>query len=148
MNAWAINILGKENENFYGHFKTLIIFLYSGVVGNLLSVILMNDNTISAGASGAIFGLMGSLLYLSLNLRTYLGVALKNEILPVIIVNLLAGFIIPGINIYAHIGGIIGGIIISACLGIKYKTSKFEKVNGFIASTILIGALVYLAYFM
>ncbi len=148
MNAWALNILGKQNENFYGHFKTLIIFLYSGVVGNLLSVILMNDNTISAGASGAIFGLMGSLLYFSLNQRTYMGVALKNEILPVIIVNLLAGFIIPGINIYAHIGGIIGGIIISACLGIKYKTSKFEKVNGFIASTILIGALVYLAYFM
>lgn len=148
MNVWSLNILGKQVERFYGHFKTLIIFLYSGVVGNLLSVILMNDNTISAGASGAIFGLMGALLYFSLNQRTYMGEALKNEILPVIIINLLASFMIPGINVFAHIGGLIGGIIISTFLGIKYKSSKFEKTNGFIASTILVILLAYLAYFM
>ncbi len=148
MNAWSLKILGKQVENFFGHIKILIIFLYSGIVGNLLSVILMSDNTISAGASGAIFGLMGALVYFSINQRTYMGEALKNEILPVIIINLLIGFMVPGINIYAHIGGLIGGVIVSTFLGIKHKTSKFEKVNGFIASFILIGVLVYLAYFM
>ncbi len=148
MNAWALNILGKQVERFYGHVKTLIIFLYSGIVGNLLSVILMNDNTISAGASGAIFGLMGALLYFALNQRTYMGEALKNEILPVIIINLLIGLIVPSINMYAHVGGFIGGIIISTFLGIKYKTSRFEKINGFIVSIILLVALTYLAYFM
>ena len=148
MNAWALNILGKQVERFYGHVKTLIIFLYSGIVGNLLSVILMNDNTISAGASGAIFGLMGALLYFALNQRTYMGEALKNEILPVIIINLLIGLIVPSINMYAHVGGFIGGIIISTFLGIKYKTSSFEKINGFIVSIILLVALTYLAYFM
>ena len=147
MNVWSLNILGKQVENFFGHVKTFIIFLYSGIVGNLLSLILMNNNTISAGASGAIFGFMGALLYFSLNQRTYMGEALKNQILPVIIVNLLVGFTVPGINIYAHIGGLVGGIIISTFLGIKYKTSKFEKVNGFIASTILVIVLAYLAYF-
>jgi len=148
MNAWSLKILGKQVENFFGHFKTLIIFLYSGIVGNLLSLILMSDNNISAGASGAIFGLLGALLYFSINQRTYMGEALKNQILPVIIVNLLIGFMVPGINVYAHIGGFVGGIIISTFLGIKYKTSKFEKINGFVASFILIAALVYLAYFM
>lgn len=148
MNVWSLNILGKQVERFYGHIKTLIIFIYSGVVGNLLSVILMNDNTISAGASGAIFGLMGALLYFSLNQRTYMGEALKNEILPVIIINLFASFIVPGINVFAHLGGLIGGIIISTFLGIKYKSTKFEKTNGFIASSILIILLAYLAYFM
>lgn len=147
MNVWSLNILGKQVENFFGHVKTFIIFLYSGIVGNLLSLILMDNNTISAGASGAIFGFMGALLYFSLNQRTYMGEALKNQILPVIIVNLLVGFMVPGINIYAHIGGLVGGIIISTFLGIKYKTSKFEKVNGFIASTILVIVLTYLAYF-
>ena len=147
MNVWSLNILGKQVENFFGHVKTFIIFLYSGIVGNLLSLILMDNNTISAGASGAIFGFMGALLYFSLNQRTYMGEALKNQILPVIIVNLLVGFMVPGINIYAHIGGLVGGIIISTFLGIKYKTSKFEKVNGFIASTILVIVLAYLAYF-
>lgn len=148
MNAWSLKILGKQVENFYGHAKTLLIFLYSGVIGNLLSVILMNEQTISAGASGAIFGLMGALLYFAINQRTYMGEALKSQILPVIIVNLLASFMIPGINVYAHMGGLIGGIIISTFLGIKYKTSKFERFNGFIASLVLIVILTYLAYFM
>ena len=145
---WALILLGKQVENFYGHIKTLITFIFSGLVGNLLSVILMNERTISAGASGAIFGLMGALLYFAINQRTIMGEALKREILPVIIINLMAGFMLSGINMYAHIGGFIGGIIISVALGIKYKTSKFEKINGFIASLILIGALTYLAYFM
>lgn len=148
MNMYSLSILGKQTETFYGHLKTLIIFIFSGVVGNLLSVILMNENTISAGASGAIFGLMGAILYFSINQRTYMGEALKKEILPVIIINLIFGFMVPGINMYAHIGGLIGGMIISNALGIKYKSSKFEKINGFIAAIILVIVLAYLAYFI
>ncbi len=148
MNTWALKLLGGQTENFYGHIKTLIIFLYSGIVGNLLSLILMADNNISAGASGAIFGLMGAILYFALNQRTFMGEALRREILPVIIVNLMLGFMVPGINIFAHVGGFIGGMIISTALGIKYKSSKFEKINGSIASVILIVFLSFLAYFM
>ena len=147
MNAWALKLLGCQTENLYGHIKTLIIFIYSGIVGNLLSLLFMGENTISVGASGAIFGLMGAILYFALNQRTYMGEALKREILPVIIINLLLGFMISGINMEAHLGGLIGGILISTALGIKYKTSKFEKINGFIASTILVLFLVFLVYF-
>ena len=146
-NTWSLYILGRQTENFYGHFKTLIIFIYSGIVGNLLSMLLMGENVISAGASGAIFGLMGALLYFSLNQRTYMGEALKNQILPVIIINLALSFMLPQINLFAHLGGLIGGIIMSIALGIKYKTSKFEKINGFIAALILIGVLSYMVYF-
>lgn len=147
MNVYSLYILGKQTENFYGHIKTLIIFIYSGLVGNLLSMILMNPNTISAGASGAIFGLMGALLYFSINQRSYMGEALKKQILPVIIINLLFTFMIPSINMYAHLGGLIGGIIISMAVGVKYKTSKFEKINALLAASILIVFLTYLAYF-
>ena len=148
MNAWALKLLGSQTENFYGHVKTFIIFIYSGIIGNLLSLLLMSDNTISAGASGAIFGLMGAILYFALNQRTYMAEALRKEILPVIIINLLLGFVLTGVNMYAHIGGLIGGIIISSALGIKYKSTSFEKTNGFIASSILVVALSYLVYFM
>ena len=147
MNVWALKLLGSQAENFYGHIKTLIIFIYSGIVGNLLSLLFIGENTISVGASGAIFGLMGAILYFALNQRTYMGEALKREILPVIIINLLLGFMMSGINMEAHLGGLIGGILISTALGIKYKTSKFEKINGFIASTILVLFLVFLVYF-
>ena len=108
----------------------------------------MSSNSISAGASGAIFGLMGSLLYFAINQRTYMGEALKKQILPVIILNLGIGFMIPSINMFAHIGGLLGGVIISTALGIKYKTSTFEKVNGAIVSVLLVVILTYVAYFM
>ena len=148
MNVWALKLLGEQVEKFYGHIKVLLIFIYSGVVGNLLSLILMDSNVISAGASGAIFGLMGAILYFAINQRTYMGEALKKEILPVIIINILLGFMVTGINMYAHIGGLIGGMLISSALGIKYKTYKFEKTNGWICSILLVIILTYLAYFM
>lgn len=148
MNVWALKLLGEQVEKFYGHIKVLLIFIYSGVIGNLLSLILMDSNVISAGASGAIFGLMGAILYFAINQRTYMGEALKKEILPVIIINILLGFMVTGINMYAHIGGLIGGMLISSALGIKYKTSKFEKTNGWICSILLVIILTYLAYFM
>ena len=147
MNMWAFNILGKQNENFYGHFKMLIIFLYSGIVGNLLSLIFMGNNSISAGASGAIFGLMGSLLYFAINQRTYMTEALKRDIIPVIIINIIFSFMIPSINLYAHIGGLLGGMLAASAVGIKYKSSKFERLNGIFASIILVGALFYIVYF-
>lgn len=148
MNVWALKLLGNQTENFYGHLKTFVIFMYSGIIGNLLSVILMGSNTISAGASGAIFGLMGAILYFAINQRTYMGEALKREILPVIIINILFGFVLTGVNMYAHVGGLIGGMLIATALGIKYKSSKFEKINGWVASSILVIVLACLAYFM
>lgn len=148
MNVWALKILGEQNETFYGHFKLFVIFLYSGIVGNLLSLIFMGDHSISAGASGSIFGLMGSLLYFAINQRTYMTEALKKSIIPVIIINVVISFLAPSINLYAHLGGLFGGMLISNALGIKYKTSKFEKVNGWITSILLVVVLTYLVYFV
>ena len=146
-NAWSLYTIGKIVEDFYGHVKMFIIFIFSGLIGNLLSYIVMDNLTISAGASGAIYGLMGALLYFSLNQRTYMAEALKNQILPVLAINLLLSFSLPSINLYAHIGGLVSGIIMSIALGVKYKTSKSERINGLIASTILTCVLIYFAYF-
>lgn len=145
-NVYSLYILGKTVENFFSHLKTLIIFLYSGIIGNLLSLVLMNKSTISAGASGAIFGLMGALLYFSHIQRSYMANALRKQITPVIIINLILSLYITSINFYAHLGGFIGGILISMVLGVKYKTTKTEKVNGLITSLILLIGLFYLAY--
>lgn len=146
MNCWALKVLGSQIEKFYGHLKMFLIFIYSGLIGNLVSVLLMNENVISAGASGAIFGLMGAMLYFALNQRTYMAEALRKEILPVIIANILLGFMITGINMYAHIGGLIGGMLISTAVGIKYKTNSIERKNGIICSIVLIVLLTYFSY--
>ena len=111
----------------------------------MFSCLFVKD-AISAGASGAIFGLFGSLLYFGYHYRLYLGSALKSSIIPLLIFNLILGFILPGIDISAHIGGLIGGTIISMALGVKYKSTKSEIINGTIITSIFTIFIMYLLF--
>ena len=139
---YALYVIGSQIENFYGKIKYLIIYIVSGLIGSLFSCVLSDG--VSAGASGAIFGLMGSLLYFGYHYRVYLGSVLKSQIIPMIIINLGIGIILPGIDIFAHIGGLIGGVLISMALGVKYKSSTSSKINGYVLTTILVGFMVFL----
>ena len=144
-NNYALYVIGSQLESFLGKAKFLIIYLVSAICGSLMSM-LFSDG-ISAGASGAIFGLLGSLLYFGYNYRVYLGTVLKSQIIPLIILNLIIGFVTPGIDNAAHIGGLLGGLGMTMALGIKYKTSTFEKVNGKIIMAIYVGFLIFMAFF-
>ena len=144
-NSYALYVIGSQIENFFGRIKYLIIFLVSGILGNLFSMI-FNGNIPSIGASGAIFGLMGALLYFGYHYRVYLGTVLKNQLIPIILLNLALGFILNGVDNFAHIGGLIGGIMISSSLGVKNKSTTFEKVNGTIITLIFTAVLIYVAF--
>jgi rhomboid protease GluP len=142
-NMYALYVIGPQIESFFGKYKFIAIYLVSLIVGNLMSLIFLS-NFISAGASGAIFGLLGSLLYFGYHYRIYLGSVIKSQVMPLIIINLLIGFSLPGINNFAHIGGLIGGILISMAVGVKYKSSKEDKINGYILLTIFTLFLLFL----
>ena len=124
-NCYALYIVGSQIESFYGKKKFLIIYFVSAITGSLLSMA-MHDVP-SIGASGAIFGLLGSLLYFGYYYRVYLGSVIIQKTLPVILVNLLIGFMITGIDNFGHIGGLIGGVLISMALGLKYKQRKNQR---------------------
>ena len=141
-NSYVLYVIGSQMESFYGKIKYLIIYLGSGIIGGLFTITLSEN--LSAGASGAIFGLLGSMLYFGYHYRIYLGSVLKSQIIPLIIVNLVLDFILPNIDIYCHIGGLIGGILISYALGVKYKSKKMDKINGTILLTIFVGFLLFL----
>lgn len=144
-NNYALYIIGSQLESFLGKTKFLIVYLISAVCGNLLSLIFTSG--ISAGASGAIFGLLGSLLYFGYYYRVYLGNLIHSQIIPIILLNLCIGFITPGIDNAAHIGGLIGGILSTMAVGLKYKSKKSDKINGIILTAIFIIFLVYLGFF-
>ncbi len=144
-NMYALYIVGPQIESFFGRFKYLIIYFFSALTASLLSLTFMQEGG-SLGASGAIFGLFGSLLIFGYYYRIYLGNALKSQIIPLIIFNLILGFIEPGIDNAAHIGGLVGGILISMALGVKYKSNKNEKINGYILSAIMLCFLIYTAF--
>ena len=144
-NCYALYVIGSQLESFFGKWKYTIIYLFSGLIGGLFSMT-FGGNYISVGASGAIFGLMGSLLYFGYHYRVYLGNVVKSQILPLVLTNLLIGFIVPGIDNYAHIGGLIGGALITIALGVKDKSTAFEKINGFIVAAIFLAFTLYMAF--
>ncbi len=144
-NCYALYIIGTQIENFMGKWKYLAIYFISALTGSLLSIIL--NDTASVGASGAIFGLMGSLLYFGYHYRVYLGSVLKSQIIPLIVINLLIGFVSGGsIDNFAHVGGLIGGCLATVAVGVKYKSTKFEMINGWIVLLLLICFLFFMAF--
>ena len=145
-NMYSLYIIGKEVENVFGKVKYLIIYLLSGIAGSILSLA-FNHNTICAGASGAIFGLLGALLYFGYYYRTYLGATLTRTIIPVIVLNLIIGFTSSGIDNAAHIGGLVGGILIAMAVGVPDKSNNNNKINGIVLSLIYFGFIIYLSYF-
>lgn len=142
-NMYALYILGSQVENYFGKVKYIIIYIISAITASLLSM-LLNMNTASIGASGAIFGLMGALLYFGINYRLYLGTALTKEILPVIVLNLLLGFSLSGVDNFAHLGGLIGGFLTTMAVGMS--TKKGDRVNGIIFIILYISFLIFMNF--
>ena len=142
-NMYSLMILGNQVESYLGKTKFLAIYLISGILGNLMS----NVFTVGygVGASGAIFGLMGSLLYFGYHYRLYLSSVIKSQLIPIIIINLAIGYITPGIDNWAHIGGLIGGVLSTMIVGIDGKTTKSERINGTIVLCILIAFFIYMS---
>lgn len=145
INMYSLWIIGSQVENFVGKYKFLAIYLLSGLMGNLLSLVFLGNN-IAIGASGAIFGLMGCLLYFGYHYRLYLSSALTNQIIPIILLNLFLGFAISGIDNAAHIGGLIGGYLSTMIVGLKYKSTKQETINGIIVYLLLISFIIYVIF--
>lgn len=143
-NMYALYIIGIQIENFFGKGKYLFTYLYSGVIACLMSMIF--THSWSVGASGAIFGLLGALLYFGYHYRMYLGTVIKSQIIPVIIINLIIGFMSTNIDNAAHIGGLIGGVIAAMMCGVKEKSDKSDKINGIIIGLIFTAFLVYIAF--
>ena len=148
VNMYSLVIIGTQVETFIGKLKFLFIYLISAIVGSLLSLIFNEVNIVSVGASGAIFGLMGALLYFGYHYRLYLSEAIKNQIIPVIVLNLILGFMVSGVDNAAHIGGLIGGYLASMAIGIENKSKLRDKVNGWIVLVLLIVFLSYIVFFV
>lgn len=144
-NMYSLYVIGCATENYFGKKKFLLIYLVSGIIGSMFSCIF--NTGWSLGASGAIFGLMGALCYFGYYYRLYMGKALYNEIIPVIVLNLALSIIVSNIDFYAHIGGLIGGVFITMGLGVKNKTDKQSSINGWITFGILFIFTLYMLLF-
>lgn len=143
-NMIALYSIGPVVERYYGKSKFLLIYLVSGLLGSIFSGVFMTADSISIGASGAIFGLLGSICYFTYYYRATLQGILRGSIMPVIIINLVIGFLSTSIDLSAHIGGLIGGILISMAIGIGDKHRKSDQINGLVVLVLMAVFLIYM----
>ncbi len=118
-NMVVLVLIGWNLELETGKVKYLIIYLVSGLGGNILSAwweILTADYAISAGASGAVFGLIGALLYAAIRNHGRIGEVSGRGIAFMILVSLYYGFTSSGVDNTAHIGGLVTGFLLGILL--------------------------------
>lgn len=117
-NVLALLLFGALVEREYTKLQYITIYFISGLLGSFFSLVLFPLNTISLGASGAVFGLLGA---------AFIVIATESPSLLVLAFAYIAFFLIsslsPGINIWAHLFGLIGGV----SLGALFKKRQKER---------------------
>ena len=106
-NGYSLYILGTLVERLVGRGRFLWLFLLSGLGGSV-AVLWLSPSTAVVGASGAIFGLFGALFVIQ---RSFGGA--NRQLLIVLALNLVLGFVVPGISWQAHIGGLMIGSLVA-----------------------------------
>lgn len=134
INAYSLYNVGALLERFIGSFRFAVVYVLSGLCGSLASYV-FSPHAISAGASGAIFGLLGALgVFFFLHRRLFGSTAhrILVNIVVVALINLSLGLKLSGIDNFAHMGGLLGGIVVGAILTPRYEV----RVDGFGAPTV------------
>jgi membrane associated rhomboid family serine protease len=117
-NVFSLFMFVSVLEHLIGWGRFIIIYMVSGIAG-YVTTYLFSASDLSLGASGAIFGVLGAFLYLSMKKSVMLDEMSRKTIIPILILNLIFTFIDPGISITGHIGGFVVGYALSALLRIE-----------------------------
>jgi len=118
-NMLMLGVLGHNIELEMGKIRLLIIYVISGIGGNFLSLwwnMTTGQNVVSAGASGAIFGLLGALLGVLMKQRRPIARLSTRGMLVMVGFSLYVGLTSSGVDNAAHIGGLICGFLVAICL--------------------------------
>jgi membrane associated rhomboid family serine protease len=110
-NMMALWVIGRDVEPALGRGRFLAVYLVSLLGSSAAVMLLTAPNANVAGASGAVFGLMGALAVLLRRLRIPLG-----QVGGLIAINLAITFLLPGISVAGHLGGLVTGVIATAAL--------------------------------
>ncbi len=123
LNMFFLYQLGSQLENLFGGRVLLLTYLISGLAGNLLTLLFLPPYTISAGASGAVFGVVGVLIMATGIMGGNMAAAVLNAFILFAI-----NSIFPGVNAYAHLGGLLTGSVIGLYKGKELKRKMFERM--------------------
>jgi rhomboid protease GluP len=148
LNTWSLWDAGQLVERMYGQTRFLSIYLVSGLTGNLVSLVFQGNSAVSGGASGAIFGIFGALLTFLWHERTAITVRefrwLFWGALGFAIATIVMGFVVPGIDNSAHIGGFVAGILVSIVFSNPITLQVWPIQIPVVAASVLLSSVVVL----
>lgn len=145
MNTLALYYLGISVERIYGTWRFLIIYFAAGIVGGVASFAFTTQ--VSAGASGAIFGCFGALLYFGVAHPSLFFRTMGGNVFAVLAINLAFGFLVPIVDNSAHIGGLIGGFLASAFVHLPNHKKSLRQVAAFLLFSAIIGAALAYGFY-
>ena len=125
-NMYFLLIMGRQLEGILGPKRLLMVYLVSGFAGNLITLLVLPPNTVSAGASGALFGIAGTLIVIMGVVGGNMQGALINAL-----VLFLINSILPGINAFAHLGGLLTGMAIGYYYGKRIRSRLLAMQYGY-----------------
>ena len=129
-NLVLLFFMGDILEKALGKVRFFVVYIVSGIVGNVITMFLESQNAdyaVSAGASGAIFGVLGGILFEVLLCKGHFAYITTGRMVFFILFSLYVGFSDSSINNAAHIGGLIGGFICTAV--VYYLTMKKKRIG-------------------
>lgn len=135
MNTLGLYFLGTAVEKIYGSFRFFWIYLFAGVIGSIASFAFSPN--LSAGASGAIYGCFGALLYMGLIYPKLFFRTLGRNVITILGLNIIISFTVPSIDMAGHIGGLIGGFVATGVVHFP-KKKKYGSQLLFIILALLL----------
>jgi rhomboid protease GluP len=125
-NMYALFVIGPGLEQYYGHWRYLLLYIIGGYAGNVLSFLITPNP--SLGASTAIFALVSAEIVFIYRNRMLFGSRARNMLLNlglIVVVNLVLG-LQPGIDNWGHLGGLVGGLLFGWFAGPHYQVQQSE----------------------
>src|SRR5690625_4529052 len=139
MNMLALYYLGVAVERIYGSRRFLMIYFLAGIAGSLTSFAFSIN--VSAGASGAIFGLFGALLFFGMIHKKVFFQTMGRNIITIVTINIVLGFVVPQIDMGAHIGGLVAGFVASATVYLPRNKRFIIQFSSLIIYILLLSSL-------
>lgn len=143
-NMFTLFIIGRMTENLFGHWRFAVIYLLSGIGGNFAGMLFGQPAVVAAGASTALFGLLGAFLMIGDNFRHNPVIAgMTRQFLVLIALNLVFDLTTSGIDFAGHIGGLITGFLVAGVVGVP-KIGQISSGRRIVMGATLVVAPVLL----
>lgn len=127
-NMIALWSFGGTVERLFGHYRFIALYVLAGLAGSVASY-LFNHVSVAVGASGAVFGILGALAAFFVTQRQLMGKMGQRNLTSILFlaaINLVIGFVVPGIDNWAHLGGLAGGFAVGYALAPRYQVVRSE----------------------